>query len=64
MITTEKEAIYHIYHSEEQYARGEFSKSALESKLEYFILVLSGFNSSRAEEERDRLNKKYGFSIC
>ena len=63
MITTEKEAIFHIYHAEEQYERGDFSKSALESKLEYFVLVLSEFNPFKAEEERSRINRKYGFSI-
>lgn len=63
MITTEKEAVFHIYHTEEQYDRGEFSKSALEAKLEYFVFVLSGFNPSKAEEERSRLNRKYGFSL-
>jgi len=63
MITTEKEAIFHIYHTEEQYERGEFSKSALESKLEYFVDVLYGFNPSKAEEHRSRINRKYGFSL-
>ena len=63
MITTEKEALFHLYHTEEQYERGEFSRNALESKLEYFVFVLDGFNSSKAEEQRIRLNKKYGFSI-
>ena len=63
MITSEKEALYHVYHTEEQYERGEFSKSALEAKLDYFIHVLAGYNYSKAEEHRIRVNKRYGFSI-
>lgn len=63
MITSEAEAVYHIYHTESQYEREEFSKTALETKLEYFINVLAGYNYIKAEEERLRVNRKYGFSI-
>lgn len=63
MIVSEKEAIYHIYHTEQEYEWDKFSKTALREKLEYFLEVLYSYNSDRAESERIRLNKKYNFSL-
>lgn len=63
MITTKKEARYHIFHSEEQYERGEFNKDTLEVKLQYFIEILASFDYEDAEEQITRVNKKYDFSL-
>ena len=63
MISSEKEALYHVSHTEQLYEWGEISKSALENKLEYFLDVLSSYNTDKAEDERRRINRKYGFSL-
>lgn len=63
MITSKKEALYHITHTEQLYQWGEISKTALEEKLEYFLGVLLGFDYSAYEEQRSRINRKYGFYL-
>ena len=63
MVTSAKEALYHINHSEYLYEIGQISFSALETKLEYFVGILYQYDSLKADSERRRLNNKYGFSI-
>lgn len=63
IITSEKEAVYHIYHTEQQYEWGRISKIALKEKLKYFLDVLGGYNYAKAESERIRVNRKYDFSL-
>ncbi len=63
MITSKNEALYHIQHTEYQYECGQISRTALETKLEYFIKVLSGFDYGEAANQRSRVNRKYGFSL-
>ena len=40
MIDSKEEALYHISHTEQLFAWGEISKTALKEKLEYFLGVL------------------------
>ena len=63
MITSAKEALYHIHHSEQEYEWGVYNKKTLEEKLEYFIGVLAGYDYSKALDECSRVNYKYDFSI-
>ena len=63
MIVSEKEALHYIQQAEQQYEWGQISKTALEEKLEHFLDVLSGYNASKASDERNRINRKYGFSL-
>lgn len=63
MITSKKEAIYYIIHTEQQYEWGEISETALREKLEYFLEVLKDYDYSEYCEQRARLNEKYGFSL-
>ena len=63
MITSAKEALYHIRQSEQEYEWGKYNKKTLEEKLEYFIGVLAGYDYSKALDECRRVNYKYSFSI-
>lgn len=63
MITSAKEALYHIRHSEQEYEWGKYNKKTLEEKLEYFIKVLADYDYSEALDECSRVNYKYNFSI-
>ena len=63
MIVSKEEALYHISHTEQLFAWGEISKTALEEKLEYFLGVLCGYDYSKYEDERNRINRKYGFNL-
>lgn len=42
MIISKEEVLFHISHTEQLYALGELSKTALKEKLEYFLGVLCG----------------------
>ena len=63
MVTSRQEALYHINHTEQLYSWGEISKTALKEKLDYFLGVLCGFDYTKYEEERKRVNQKYGFDL-
>ncbi len=63
MVTSRQEALYHINHTEQLYSWGEISKTALKEKLNYFLSVLCGFDYTEYEDERKRVNQKYGFDL-
>jgi len=63
MITSRQEALYHINHTEQLYSWGEISKTALKEKLNEFLGALCGFDYAKYEEERKRINQKYGFDL-
>ena len=63
MVTSRQEALYHINHTEQLYSWGEISKTALKEKLNYFLDVLCGFDYEKYEDERKRVNRKYGFEL-
>lgn len=63
MIASRQEALYHINHTEQLYSWGEISKTALKEKLNEFLNVLCGFDYAKYEEERKRINQKYGFDL-
>lgn len=64
MIVSEKEAMYHIPHTEQLFAWGEISKTAFIEKIEYFLSALIGYDYSKYEAERNRINRKYGLDLC
>lgn len=63
MDTSRQEALYHINHTEQLYSWGEISKTALEEKLSHFLSVLCGIDYTKYEDERKRVNQKYGFDL-
>ena len=63
MIDSKEEALYHIAHTEQMFAWGEISETALKEKLEYFLRVLCGYDYSKYEDERNRIDRKYWFDF-
>ena len=63
MVVSEKEALYRISHEEQLYEWGRLYRETLKGQLAYFIGVLSDYNYSKAVDECNRVNRKYGFSI-
>ena len=58
---SEKEAAYHLYHSEEELKMGCITKDILEERMESLLNALAGFNKERAQKECKRINLTYGF---
>jgi hypothetical protein len=63
MITSRQEALYHISHTEQLYSWGEISKTALEEKINAFLSDLCRYDYAKYEDERKRINRKYGFDL-
>ena len=63
MSVSEKEAFYHIKHSEQEYEWGNISKELLRIRLTHAINDLSYFDYDKALSECKRVKVKYNFSI-
>ncbi len=60
MVVSEKEALWHIQHEEQLFELKEISESTFRSHVQDFLNTLRSFNSSKADDELSRLNRKYG----
>ena len=51
MKVSKEEALYHIFHTEQLFAWGEISETALKEKLELFLGVLCEYDYSKYQQK-------------